>query len=438
MTISARRPRDGALLRHVSRACNTRVRERVRVCVCSVFMTNFFELIECIDPIVNVLNLRSKRALACMNHECQSVVLQSLSGKKLYVDEDDCDRGNVQFVINHLSQVVPGLKVCPKGEELVPELDFQTLRTRKRLTAVKDDKTINETTAYWLGEALADTDCLIRLTTGAVKSLAAIRNNPRIYLSPVDNCDPINKKLLGGALGMKSKTSLGTAQAIIKAAENSKALSLRCLYLGNDVLDQLKPDYETLVSKNAFYDVDLDLSHNMVNDESLVDFLCVSKRYGELTLSQTSYTFKTMKLLSGKIAQGDLQVHTLRLSRVELTGARLKMLVRAYRTAPDSTRLALEHLDLSENDTSYPMSDWQTLFDVDTPPFPSLKRLDLQPLSMGVSGQGSLLIRNIKKGAFPSIEKVVVQKVRDEGFQLRVTSAVRTWAVVNGRMRSGW
>jgi hypothetical protein len=145
-----------------------------------------------------------------------------------------------------------------------------------------------------------------------------------------------------------------------------------------------------------------------------------------------------MKLLSGKIAQGDLQVHTLRLSRVELTGARLKMLVRAYRTAPDSTRLALEHLDLSENDTSYPMSDWQTLFDVDTPPFPSLKRLDLQPLSMGVSGQGSLLIRNIKKGAFPSIEKVVVQKVRDEGFQLRVTSAVRTWAVVNGRMRSGW
>lgn len=369
-----------------------------------------------------------------MNHECQAVVKESLTGQTLHVDEDDCCRGNVRFVIDHLSRAIAGLKVCPAGEELVPELDLGRLRTRERLTAVKDGKTINEITAFWLGEALADTDCLIRLTTGAVKNLAAIRNNARIYLSPEDNRDPINKRLLQGALRLKSKTSLANAKSIIKAAETSgsKTLSFKCLYLGNNLLDKLKPDYERFVTKNVRYDTDLDLSHNLANEESLVEFLCVSKRYGELDLSSTSHTLKTMKLFCGCIARGALQVHTLNLRNVGLTGTRLNTLIRAYSSAPASTQSALEHLDLSENDTSYPMCDWKLFFRHEVTPFPKLKTLSLQPHTRGESGQGDLLIRGLKQGALPSIEKVVVQTRSEDGFQVRVTSAVRAWLLDSG------
>ena len=357
--------------------------------------------------------------------------MQSLSNPNLYVNEEDCCHDNVQFVVRFLSQKIPGLKVCPKGEELVPELDLYTLRTRERLTAKKDGKTINVITAYWLGEALADTDCLIRLTTGVVKNLGALRNNARIYLSPEDNRDPIDKNLLQGALRLKATETVKKARAKMQetTARRLKTLSFRCMYLDNISLRKLKAEYERFVLAKP-WPTSLDLSHNMAHDAPLIEFLSVSKTYGLLDLSASAYNMKTFQLFSDKlIKNGALQIHSLCLSNVGLTGARLVLLTEAFSKAPARTRCALEHLDLSENQRSYPNTEWATLFKLIPCPFPNVKTLEFQPLDSGPYEQGDTLKTNIQIGTFPLIEKVVVDNVPNGAFQTRITSAVRRWHV---------
>ena len=122
------------------------------------------------------LGLQAKRALACTCSTLRPLLFQLLRQPRLVVQEHDAIWDNARFVANVLVHNVPQQTLCVAGETCVPGMKLAHLRTLPRLKV----GTLGPAAALFFGAAIADSDCVLRLSTGATKSIRALRENDRV------------------------------------------------------------------------------------------------------------------------------------------------------------------------------------------------------------------------------------------------------------------
>ena len=122
------------------------------------------------------LRLQAKRALACTCSTLRPLLFQLLRQPRLVVQEHDAIWDNARFVANVLVHNVPQQTLCVAGETCVPGMKLAHLRTLPRLKV----GTLGPAAALFFGAAIADSDCVLRLSTGATKSIRALRENDRV------------------------------------------------------------------------------------------------------------------------------------------------------------------------------------------------------------------------------------------------------------------
>ena len=146
------------------------------------------------------LGLQAKRALACTCSTLRAVIFQLLRQPKLVVQESDAIWDNARFVANVLVANVPEQVLCVAGETCVPEMKLAHLRTLPKLKV----GAMGPTAALFFGAAIAESDCMLRLSTGATKSLRALRENGRVSLPLSDVSQPSDRNAMFGALTLNS------------------------------------------------------------------------------------------------------------------------------------------------------------------------------------------------------------------------------------------
>ena len=142
------------------------------------------------------LGLQAKRALACTCSALRPVIFQLLRQPRLVVQEHDAIWDNARFVANVLMQSVPQQTLSVAGETCVPEMKLAHLRTLPRLKV----GTMGPTAALFFGAAISDSDCVLRLSTGATKSIRVLRENDRINLQMPEIAQPSDRNAMLGAL----------------------------------------------------------------------------------------------------------------------------------------------------------------------------------------------------------------------------------------------
>ena len=150
------------------------------------------------DPffVCEELGLQAKRALACTCSALRPVIFQLLRQPRLVVQEHDAIWDNARFVANVLMQSVPQQTLSVAGETCVPEMKLAHLRTLPRLKV----GTMGPTAALFFGAAISDSDCVLRLSTGATKSIRVLRENDRINLQMPEIAQPSDRNAMLGAL----------------------------------------------------------------------------------------------------------------------------------------------------------------------------------------------------------------------------------------------
>ena len=135
-----------------------------------------------LDPLLACagLGLAAKRALACVNRECRAVVTPYLLRASLHVNLLDCTLANARFVIECLMPKVPGLLLCACHETFAPRMNLNETAKLAYLKVAGAKRVMGLTAAFFLGHALAQTDCVVRLTTGKRKRLKALRENESV------------------------------------------------------------------------------------------------------------------------------------------------------------------------------------------------------------------------------------------------------------------
>ena len=147
------------------------------------------------------LGLQAKRALACTCSTLRPVIFQLLRQPRLVVQESDATWDNARFVAIVLVPNVPGQALCVAGETCVPEMKLAHLRTLPKLTV----GAMGPTAALFFGAAIAESDCVLRLSTGATKSLRALRENDRVNLQLSDISQPSDRNAMLGALTLNAE-----------------------------------------------------------------------------------------------------------------------------------------------------------------------------------------------------------------------------------------
>ena len=146
------------------------------------------------------LGLQAKRALACTCSTLRPVIFPLLRQPKLVVRESDAIWDNARFVANVLVPNVPDQILCVAGETCLPEMKLAHLRTLPKLKV----GAMGPTAALFFGAAIAESDCMLRLSTGATKSLRALRENGRVSLPLSDVSQPSDRNAMFGALTLNS------------------------------------------------------------------------------------------------------------------------------------------------------------------------------------------------------------------------------------------
>ena len=147
------------------------------------------------------LGLQAKRALACTCSTLRAVIFQLLRQPKLVVQESDAIWDNARFVANVLVANVPEQVLCVAGETCVPEMKLAHLRTLPKLKV----GAMGPTAALFFGAAIADSDCVLRLSTGATKSLRALRERARVNLPQSDVSQSSDQNAMLGALTLNAE-----------------------------------------------------------------------------------------------------------------------------------------------------------------------------------------------------------------------------------------
>jgi len=147
------------------------------------------------------LGLQAKRALACTCSTLRPVIFQLLRQPRLVVQESDATWDNARFVAIVLVPNVPDQALCVAGETCVPEMKLAHLRTLPKLTV----GAMGPTAALFFGAAIAESDTVLRLSTGATKSLKALRENDKVSLQMVDISQPSDRNAMLGALTLNAE-----------------------------------------------------------------------------------------------------------------------------------------------------------------------------------------------------------------------------------------
>ena len=124
------------------------------------------------------LGLQAKRALACTCSTLRPVIFQLLRQPRLVVQESDAIWDNACFVANVLVLNVHDQALCVAGETCAPEMKLAHLRTLPRLKVGE----MGPTAALFFGAAIAESDSVLRLSTGTFKSLKALREKGKVNL----------------------------------------------------------------------------------------------------------------------------------------------------------------------------------------------------------------------------------------------------------------
>ena len=181
-------------------------------------------LSEAKDPffVCEELGLQAKRALACTCSALRPVIFQLLRQPRLVVQEHDAIWDNARFVANVLMQSVPQQTLSVAGETCVPEMKLAHLRTLPRLKV----GTMGPTAALFFGAAISDSDCVLRLSTGATKSIRVLRENDRINLQMPEIAQPSDRNAMLGAL------MLGAVRAASPVTHPSKRCKVTTVHAG--------------------------------------------------------------------------------------------------------------------------------------------------------------------------------------------------------------
>ena len=147
------------------------------------------------------LGLQAKRALACTCSTLRPVIFQLLRQPRLLVQESDAIWDNARFVAIVLVPNAPKQVLCVAGETCVPEMKLAHLRTLPKLKV----GAMGPTAALFFGAAIAESDCVLRLSTGATKSLRALRENDRVNLQLSDISQPSDRNAMLGALTLNAE-----------------------------------------------------------------------------------------------------------------------------------------------------------------------------------------------------------------------------------------
>ena len=126
---------------------------------------------------------------------------QLLRQPKLVVQESDAIWDNARFVANVLVANVPEQVLCVAGETCVPEMKLAHLRTLPKLKV----GAMGPTAALFFGAAVAESDCVLRLSTGATKSLRALRERARVNLPQSDVSQSSDQNAMLGALTLNAE-----------------------------------------------------------------------------------------------------------------------------------------------------------------------------------------------------------------------------------------
>ena len=176
------------------------------------------------DPffVCEELGLQAKRALACTCSALRPVIFQLLRQPRLVVQEHDAIWDNARFVANVLMQSVPQQTLSVAGETCVPEMKLAHLRTLPRLKV----GTMGPTAALFFGAAISDSDCVLRLSTGATKSIRVLRENDRINLQMPEIAQSSDRNAMLGAL------MLGAVRAASPVTHPSKRCKVTTVHAG--------------------------------------------------------------------------------------------------------------------------------------------------------------------------------------------------------------
>ena len=353
--------------------------------------------------------LKDKRILACVNKEARRIFTEHLRRYKLYVAGYDCTYSNARFVMKHLLPAMQKeLLLCVDEDEesLCPEMHLGAIQHEPRLRVYdkKKNLVVSTTTAFFLGYALAHSDCKIRLTTGKLKCLKALRENDRIELTVEETASLIDRRIMAGALHANAERRIQDT-----ATDLEGGVVLAHLQLSSEVLASLMPS----LRRRMTHIKTLDLSHNAFGSNG-VNVLFGEWEQGmylwrELTafsLSGTGIGDPGMHILAKAINESQLQkVQHLLLSDVGMGDEGLQAL------APQLRRLQeLVTLDLSDN-RHVGEKGMAALLDSDNLPLPKLEILNLLNMPRVPVTSFKLLATVIKEEKMPVLQQLCSDRV---------------------------
>ena len=282
----------------------------------------------------DVLNLKTKRALACVCDEFRCVVAVHMCCWKLVLRPVDCTHANARFIVDHLLPKLPSLELYPEGDPLVPVLKLSELRNKPKLKMIGAQGRMSETAAWFLGHALAHTNCIVRLTTGHTKRLEALRERPRIALSDLEKSDAVNWNIMVGAL-------LANAERRIHNYHTAcGSLDLSGLCMDTRMAVAIAPKVHALKGLR-----DLDLAFNDFGGAAVALLLQHNlPSLEELNLGGTEIGTLGAQALTRAIANVKLpKLKALGLAKVYLRTSDMQALAKVLRFVPDLVSLDLSH-----------------------------------------------------------------------------------------------
>lgn len=341
----------------------------------------------------DVVDLRDKRAQACVCLEFQRVVFEHMRGWKLILRPSDCTHGNARFIVDVLLPSVPSLRLYPEGETLVPVLDLALLQTKPGLKLNEGPNVMGETAAWFLGHALAHTNCKVRLTTNYVKKLQALRERERIALTDHELGITVNWNIMAGALLANAE------RRIDNYCSDHGGLDLSGLCMDDRMAVWIAPKVRAIGQDNLLR---LSLSFNQFGEAAIKHLFKKSMPVlTHLCLSGTHVGCNGVGALAKAIGSHRFPcLEQLILAEIDLRTSDMMEFVKRLRALP-----WLKVLDLSHNRFVGEGID-ALLHEARTGAFPKLERLNLLQSWRVQSAFWYRLAVDLKNGHFPAINTV--------------------------------
>ena len=367
------------------------------------------------------LTLTSKRAFLNINHFFNATTLAHLTHQELHVRFRDCTIANARFVMRVLMPRVPGLLVCALGEQFVPKMDMAKLQQLRNVRVSTTTARMCYTSSFFLGHALAQQDCCVRLSTGKKKSLTALRMRGRIYLTPDERVHDIDCNLVAGALLANVETRL--------AEYAGHVLLLDSLYIDRHVVRYLFPLLTSTFARRGAPIGRLDLAHNPLGSSG-VKAVLLALMNTPTNLKEPNFRLHEdialgplgMPTLSHVMNSGVLNVGELYLDDVGLTDDAMEILVAALRPPPGTAHTGLlKILDVNDN----PFGDVGMRALMVFKSLPCLKILHLRKLTRVSKRAFVDLGTCVRDGLFPAIQDIYTDSFGPKSVPMH--TAVKWW-----------